>query len=70
MRPATADMVFIFCNICQLQEVAEGANYGLRSIARKRVKQGSEFGPGVFAVVAITGKADGSLPYTLDNFEN
>ena len=51
-----------------MQEVAEGADDGLGGVARQRVEQGGQFGPG--GGVAVAGEADGCLANALDNVEN
>jgi hypothetical protein len=40
---AAADVVFVFRDVGQLQEVAEGADDRLGDIARQRVEQGGQF---------------------------
>ncbi len=65
---AAADVVFVFRDVGQLQEVAEGADDRLGDIARQRVEQGGQFGPG--GGVAVAGEADGCLANALDNVEN
>ena len=69
---APANMVLILGNIGQLQEVAEGADHGLRRVARQWVEQGGEFGTRGLARfgVAIAGKAYCRLAHTLDNVKN
>ncbi len=66
---ATApDMVLVLGDVGQLQEIAEGANDGLRRVARQRVEEGGELGAG--AQIAITGKTNRRLADALDKLKN
>ena len=62
------DMVLVLGDVGQLQEIAEGADDGLRRVARQRIEEGSEFGAG--GRIALPGEAHGGLADALDNFEN
>jgi hypothetical protein len=64
---AAADVVFVFGDVGQLQEVAEGADDRLGDIAAAG-RAGGQFGPG--GGVAVAGEADGCLANALDNVEN
>ena len=43
MGATATDVVLVLGDVGQLQEVAEGADYGLSRVARQRVEQGGEF---------------------------
>lgn len=68
MGATPADVVLVFGDIGQLQEVAEGADDSLGGVARQRIEQGCEFVAG--RRVAVAGKTDGGLTDALDKFKN